>query len=281
MILPMVLWVNPDPWIDPPQLGSDTWAGYATERTELANFIRDNRITNLVMASADMHALAYDDGTHSDYATGGGAAFPVLHAAALAQVGSTKGGPYTTGPLPGGAQYGILEVYDNGGPSVACRFQGFKVGEGPRLTEIFSSSLDTANNHALGNISTLAKLSPANDTITSGFVISGTTPRDVLVRAIGPTLAAFGLTDALARPRLSVRQGDTLVGSNEGWVAAERSAADLTAAFDRAGAFRLLDETSRDAALLLTLSPGAYTVQVKSADAGATGSVLLEVYDLP
>jgi hypothetical protein len=51
-------------------------------------------------------------------------------------------------------------------------------------------------------------------------------------------------------------------------------------AFDRAGAFRLLDETSRDAALVLSMAPGPYTVQVKSGD-GATGATLLEVYDLP
>jgi hypothetical protein len=80
---------------------------------------------------------------------------------------------------------------------------------------------------------------------------------------------------------VSVYQGSTLVAANDAWVSGERSAPELTAAFDRAGAFRLLDETSRDAALLLTLPPGAYTVQVKSADAAAAGSVLLEVYDLP
>ena len=51
-------------------------------------------------------------------------------------------------------------------------------------------------------------------------------------------------------------------------------------AFDRAGAFRLLDENSRDSALGLSLAPGSYTVQVKSGD-GSVGAALLEVYDLP
>ena len=50
-------------------------------------------------------------------------------------------------------------------------------------------------------------------------------------------------------------------------------------AFDRAGAFRLVDEGSRDAALILSLAPGAYTVQVKSAD-GSAGSTLIEVYEV-
>jgi hypothetical protein len=51
-------------------------------------------------------------------------------------------------------------------------------------------------------------------------------------------------------------------------------------AFDRVGAFRFLDEASRDSALVVSLAPGAYTVQVKSGD-GDSGTTLLEVYDLP
>jgi hypothetical protein len=54
----------------------------------------------------------------------------------------------------------------------------------------------------------------------------------------------------------------------------------MTDAFDRAGAFRLLDEASYDAAVEVSLSPGSYTVQVKSGNS-SSGSTLLEVYDLP
>jgi len=54
----------------------------------------------------------------------------------------------------------------------------------------------------------------------------------------------------------------------------------LTDAFDRAGAFRIADEDSRDAALVVSLPPGAYTVQVRSGN-GAAGAALLEVYELP
>jgi hypothetical protein len=54
----------------------------------------------------------------------------------------------------------------------------------------------------------------------------------------------------------------------------------LTALFDRAGAFRFSEDSSRDAAVVLTLQPGPYTMQVKSAD-GKAGAALLEVYDVP
>ena len=276
---PLIVWVCTHPWIAPAKLGDDSWAGYATERTEIANFLRDNRITNVAIISGDMHGLAYDDGTNSDYATGGGAPIPVMHGASLTQPPSTKGGPYSGGVVPGNAQYGVLEVFDNGGPSVACRFLGTHASEGRKLTQIFSSSLAGSGDHAIVNVSTLGKVG-RGESLVSGFVITGKSSRSVLVRAIGPTLSAFGVTDALAQPVLSVYQGSQLVATNSGWAGVNGANADtITDAFDRAGAFRLVDEGSRDAALILSLAPGAYTVQVKAAD-GFAGSALLEVYEL-
>lgn len=294
---PLVLWVCTNPWIGAlnPAEDVDNWSDYQTERTEIANFIRDNHITNVALLSGDMHALAYDDGAHSDYATGGGAPLPVLHAAALTQGGSVKGGPYSGGPLPGGAQYGILEVYDNGGPSIACRYLGMRAGEGAKLSYIFSTTNEASPaTQAFVNISTLARLSSTNDSIVSGFVISGTKARTVLVRAIGPTLAQFGVGDVLPSPQLTVFQSGRVLATNDGWATASpgsnallsapvdpaATVAKLSAAFDRTGAFRLLDPSSHDAAVLLTLSPGAYTIQVKSGT-DATGAALLEVYDVP
>jgi alkaline phosphatase D len=279
---PCIVWVNTVPWICPPQLGDDSWAGYATERTEIANFIRDNRITNLAMISGDMHGLAFDDGSHSDYATGGGSPpLIVMHAAALSSDPIARGGPYTAGPILGGQQYGILEFYDNGGTSVACRFLGMRVGEGPKLTHYFSGSSAGADNHALVNISTLARLSSPSDAMVSGFVISGSTNRTVLVRGVGPTLASFGVNDAIRLPVLSVYQGDRVLATNSGWAGATAAATqELNDTFDRAGAFRYIDESSRDTALVLNLPPATYTVQLKSGD-GTPGATLLEVYELP
>lgn len=287
---PLIVWICPDPWIAPPGLGADSWGAYATERTEIANFIRDNRISNLTLLAGDMHGLAFDDGSNSDYATGGGAPVTVLHGAALTSSPSVKGGPYSGGVVPGSQQYGILEIYDNGGTSVACRYLGMKAGEGRKLTHIFSGSPSGAKDHAIVNISTLSRVSSGNDALVSGFVISGASNRNVLVRAIGPTLSAFGVKDPLARPVLTVFQGETTVATNSGWAGGSNvsvastkggtEAETLLDAFDRAGAFRLVDDSSPDAALVLSLVPGAYTVQVKSGD-GQAGAVLLEVYDLP
>jgi hypothetical protein len=120
----------------------------------------------------------------------------------------------------------------------------------------------------LVNISTRATLS-AGQTLTSGFVVGGSVPRRVLVRAIGPTLASFGVTNALPTPTLTVFSGPTQIAVNAGW----GGGAPLSTVFAAAGAF-FLPQASRDAAAVLTLNPGSYTVQI----GGGAGEVLVEVY---
>ena len=100
-----------DPWLD------DYWAGFAFERHEIAQFIKDNGIKGVCILHGDAHMLAADNGSHSDYATGGGAPVPVLAAAPLDQDGSIKGGPYSQGvykPLRGEGCFGLVSVVDRG-----------------------------------------------------------------------------------------------------------------------------------------------------------------------
>jgi phosphodiesterase/alkaline phosphatase D-like protein len=108
----LVVWVNTLPWIG--TTGDDGWYVYTNERRELADFIRDNQIYNLCQISGDAHMVAIDDGTNSDYATGGGACFPVFHAAPLDRTPSPKGGPYSHGEFPGTNQFGLFTVVDSG-----------------------------------------------------------------------------------------------------------------------------------------------------------------------
>ena len=112
---PLIVWASTMPWIDAATGGADTWGGYTTERQELANFIRNNNIPPILIVSGDAHMLAIDDGTNSDYATGGGAAMPVFHGAALDRSGSVKGGPYSHGAFPERGQFGLVTIQDDGG----------------------------------------------------------------------------------------------------------------------------------------------------------------------
>lgn len=106
----LTIWVNPVGWIGDATPGGDAWDGYSTERRELANFIVDHGIERLVMLSGDAHMVAIDDGTNTGYADGGGPSFPVLHAGALDRPGHVKGGPYSEGAVPGGGQFGLVEI---------------------------------------------------------------------------------------------------------------------------------------------------------------------------
>ena len=110
----LVVWVNPDPWVSKASPGSDTWGGFAEERQVIADAIADQGIDNLLMVSGDAHMLAFDDGTNTDFSTTQAGGFPLFHAAAVDRPGSVKGGPYTGPVIPGGGQFGSVEVRDDG-----------------------------------------------------------------------------------------------------------------------------------------------------------------------
>ncbi len=135
---PLIFWLSSVPYIEAQTGGSDRWGGYATERAEIANFIKDNNIENVVIIAADAHMIALDDGTNSDYAAGGGAALPVLHAAALNRSGSVKGGPYSHGtyqnPSAADGQYATVNVTDTGGNQVCIEYTGKRLASGAANT---------------------------------------------------------------------------------------------------------------------------------------------------
>lgn len=128
----------------------------------------------------------------------------------------------------------------------------------------------------LANLSVRSQIGPDNQNLIAGFALgNGAGAKSLLVRAIGPTLSAFNVTDALADPLLEVAPlGGANVAANSAW----GGAAALKNAFTRVGAFPLSPDTSNDAALLVSPLPGAYTAKVTSAG-NRTGLALVEIYD--
>ena len=113
--------------------------------------------------------------------------------------------------------------------------------------------------------------------LTAGFVLGGDSPTTVLIRAVGPGLAAFGVPGTVVDPQLTLfNSASTKIGENNDW----GGTAALTDAFARVGAFALPAVSSKDAALLVRLPPGLYTVEV-SGLANTTGVALVEVYAVP
>jgi hypothetical protein len=128
----------------------------------------------------------------------------------------------------------------------------------------------------LVNVSTRGLAGTGSKTMIVGFVIAGSTPQDVLLRAVGPTLTTFGVKGVLVNPRLKIFKGSTPVIENDDW-SANGSGSDIIAADTRLGAYPL-PAGSADAAVLAHLDPGAYTAQVTTSD-NSTGIALIEVYD--
>lgn len=107
----LVVWASSVPWIGEATPGADDWSGYPEERDLIARTIADAGIPVLVLGG-DAHMLAIDDGTNA--AMGTGADLTVLQAGALDRPGSVKGGPYSHGTAPGGGQFGVVRIQDEG-----------------------------------------------------------------------------------------------------------------------------------------------------------------------
>ena len=122
-----------------------------------------------------------------------------------------------------------------------------------------------------GNLSTRGRVSSGEDVMIGGLIITGNSLKRVIVRALGPSLAAFNINSPLSNPTLTVfdSQGRA-VGTNDDWQSSQ--AGDITAS-------GFAPKDPMESALIATLAPGAYSVVV-SGVSGATGVALVEVYDL-
>lgn len=125
----------------------------------------------------------------------------------------------------------------------------------------------------LNNFAAQSSVGP--NALVAGFTIVGTRSKAVVVRAIGPTLTQFGVTGALADPRLELYSGRTSIAANDNWSGMVGSVVLVSSL----GAFPLA-AGSRDAVIVTTLAPGSYTAQVTGVG-NATGVALLEIYEVP
>ena len=130
------------------------------------------------------------------------------------------------------------------------------------------------------NLSTRAQVGTGNNVAIVGFVIGPGSSKNVLIRAVGPSLSAYGVTGTLADPQIDLFDGNghRLLG-NDNWGSTVSPAGAATRdSFNSVGAFSLNTGT-RDSALVATLAPGAYSAQVTGVG-GTTGIALVEIYDM-
>lgn len=151
---------------------------------------------------------------------------------------------------------------------------------GIALAEIYDAtpaSAFTATSPRLINVSARARVGTGDGVLIAGFVIGGSTPVKVLVRAAGPALIPHGVSGALANPKLELyNSSKAKIAENDDWA----GAAEVKTAANAVYAFSFPSDTSTDAALLVTLEPGLYTAQA-SGVGDTTGVALVEVYEVP
>ncbi|MES2696559.1 MAG: immunoglobulin domain-containing protein [Verrucomicrobiota bacterium] len=147
---------------------------------------------------------------------------------------------------------------------------------GITLAEIYDAD-PSQRSAQLINVSTLGFVGSGENVLTAGFVIAGNSAKRLLIRAVGPGLTSFGVPDVLPDPQLGLIPLGHVepLATNDDWV----NNSTTRAAFTAAGAFTLASD-SKDAALVITLQPGGYTVVVSSVDGTTTGQALVEIYDL-
>lgn len=146
---------------------------------------------------------------------------------------------------------------------------------GVGLVELYDNDGSPAR---LTNLSSRVRLDAADAVGIAGFVIQGERPGRFLLRAVGPGLAGLGIQSFLSDPKLTLTTASGVVAAeNDNWSSAE-NVADVQRSSATVGAFPL-SAGSRDAALLVTLTPGNYTALVRGG--GTTGTVLVEVYEVP
>ncbi|MGI8955824.1 MAG: sialidase family protein [Chthoniobacterales bacterium] len=121
------------------------------------------------------------------------------------------------------------------------------------------------------NISTREMVGTGENVLIGGFIVSGSTPKQVILRAIGPSLAAVGVNGVLQDPTLELHDSTGgLLFSNDNWRDTQESAIAATG---------LQPNDDRESAILATLEPGSYTAILQGAG-DTTGNALVEGYDL-
>ena len=181
--------------------------------------------------------------------------------------------------LPSGTSKDAALVTTLAGGVYSAKVFGVNSTTGTVLAEVYDANPAVYSPTTPRLINLSARVPMANDNpLIAGFVIGGSTAKTVMIRAIGPFLAQFFGTAAMADPQLEVFRSGSAVANytNDNW----GGSALITSTGASVGAFALPDPASKDAVLLLTLDPGVYSAKVTGVN-NASGITLVEIYEIP
>jgi hypothetical protein len=228
----------------------------------IVNFLADPMLT---LFAANGTVSTNDDwGTNSS-----GQAQGPLVAATAAGVGAFA--------LPAGSKDSALLVTVNNGAHTTGLVRPNST-TGVALIEIYDTDGNSNPGSRLVNVSARMNVTSGEGVLIAGLMIAGNAPKTVLIRGIGPALAAFGVTGVLADPVITVYSGSTQIASDDDWETGTSTALKIATTAQQVGAFAL-PSGGKDSALLITLQPGNYTVQVNGVG-NTSGVALIEIYDV-
>jgi hypothetical protein len=132
----------------------------------------------------------------------------------------------------------------------------------------------------LGNMSTRALVQTGDNAMIAGFIVRGTQPKTVIIRAIGPELTQFGVANAMADPTLELHDGTrALIASNDNWQTTIIGGFITSNQVSDIQSSSLAPRDPRESAIIGNVPPGSYTAIVRGVNS-TTGIALVEVYDL-
>jgi hypothetical protein len=149
---------------------------------------------------------------------------------------------------------------------------------GIALVEVYDLNLGTTS--SLGNISTRSYVQTGEHVMIGGFIVQGTGPKRVIIRAIGPELTQYGITNPLANPRLELHnRTGALIGSNDNWQTTILGGVITTNQVSAIQNSGHAPTAASESAIIADLAPGNYTAIVRGVN-NTAGVALVEVYDL-
>jgi len=113
----------------------------------------------------------------------------------------------------------------------------------------------------------------------AGFIVHGSSPKTVLIRALGPSLTQFGVPDVLANPQLELHNVTSLIGRNDNWQTTQIGGVITSNQVTEIRNSGLAPSNPLESALIAALPPGNYTAIVRGVN-NTTGNALVEAYDL-
>ncbi|PYI92759.1 MAG: hypothetical protein DME97_08010 [Verrucomicrobia bacterium] len=137
----------------------------------------------------------------------------------------------------------------------------------------------------VANVSTRLPVGTGENVLIEGFIVQGPagSTKKIIVRAIGPSLAAFGVTDALPNPTLEIHDsnnGNAIVATNDNWQTTQVGGiitGDQSAEIAASG---VKPTNDLESAIIANLAPGSYTAVVRGTGTNNVGTGLVDAYDL-